>query len=163
MHDRLPSRIDFRILAPQLVLGLALIAASDSHLVELSACLTRRRCAQTGFLEGFGRQRIRRFWTNRRQSGSYRDVLASREDTRLASLGALGVRVATHDPVWHSSVIAITSEPLGETTRLAQFSLDPFLAMNSIPIVAISPWWSTISSTGSIHAEHSQGSRRTDR
>jgi hypothetical protein len=58
-----------------------------------------------------------------RQSGSYRDVLASREDTRLASLGALGVRVATHDPVWHSSVIAITSEPLGETTRLAQFSL----------------------------------------
>jgi hypothetical protein len=65
---------------------------------------------------------------DRRQSGSYRDVLASREDTRLASLGALGARVATHDPVWHSSVIAITSEPLGETTRLAQFSLDPYLS-----------------------------------
>src|SRR5467141_3438602 len=74
-----------------------------------------------------------------RQSGSYRDVLVSREDTRLASLGALGVCVATHDPVWHSSVIAVTSEPLGETTRLAQFSPDPFLPMNSIPIVAISP------------------------
>ena len=70
---------------------------------------------------------------------SYRDVLVSREDTRLASLGALGVCVATHDPVWHSSVIAVTSEPLGETTRLAQFSPDPFLPMNSIPIVAISP------------------------
>ena len=52
MHDRLPRRIDFRILAPQLVLGLALIAASDSHLVELFACQTRGRCAQTGFLEG---------------------------------------------------------------------------------------------------------------
>src|SRR5712664_1608453 len=74
-----------------------------------------------------------------RQSGSYRDVLVSREDTRLASLGALGVCLATPDPVWHSSVIAVTSEPLGETTRLAQFSPDPFLPMNSIPIVAISP------------------------
>jgi hypothetical protein len=64
-----------------------------------------------------------------------RDVLASREDTRLASLGALGVRVATHDPVWHSSVIAITSEPLGETTRLAQFPLDPRDGAPAAPVL----------------------------
>ena len=68
-----------------------------------------------------------KFWVNCRHSGSYRDVLGSREETRLASLGALGVRVATHDPVWHSSVSAVTSEPFGETTGLAQFSPDPYL------------------------------------
>src|ERR1700688_5282104 len=91
MHDRPPRRIDFRILAPQLVLGLALIAASDSHLVELLACQTRGRCAQTGFLEGFGRQRIRRFWTNRRQPGCYpetgfEDMSLSESQLRVARL-----------------------------------------------------------------------------
>jgi hypothetical protein len=147
------------VLATNIKFYMATIRKHSIHGRDLIAPHRSRENGLVGRAESEGSERI----VGKNEAGSYRDVLASREGTRLASLGALGVRVATHDPVWHSSVIAITSEPLGETTRLAQFSVDPFLAMNSIPIIAISPWWSTISSTGSIHAEHSQGSRRTDR